>query len=152
MPSVSECERGRGGWAKEIWLQEPRDDGGQSGEATTVDALAAFVAAHPHLERAAFPFADARAVPAPHALPPPAPARASALRLLRIAYLEPKVSLIGLALALDRLFPALENPTPKDVFASRGDELDLLLFALRAGRSGEHRLGSVGQEVSTAPV
>ena len=43
MPSVSECERGRGGWAKEIWLQEPPDDGGQSGEATTVDALAARV-------------------------------------------------------------------------------------------------------------
>ena len=31
------------GGQKESWLQEPRGDGGQSGEATTADALAARV-------------------------------------------------------------------------------------------------------------
>ncbi|KAI0698305.1 hypothetical protein C8T65DRAFT_742878 [Cerioporus squamosus] len=97
----------------------------------TISTVAAFAAAHPHLERLALPLLDVRAAP----LSPPMcelDVQQHPLQAFAVAYLEANVPLCPAALALDRLFPSLDMSEGAEV--EPYSKLQLLLLGMQTMR------------------
>ncbi|KAI0698296.1 hypothetical protein C8T65DRAFT_832235 [Cerioporus squamosus] len=105
----------------------------------TLASVAAFVSAHPQLERLAIASMNLTPLPDLNSLPSPPNTR---LRRLRVPFFIPGPSLVELGLLVDRLYPNLDLTDIRCTFDSgsyqRGQQFDLLLFGLQAGRRGAY--------------
>ncbi|RDX44218.1 hypothetical protein OH76DRAFT_1409325 [Lentinus brumalis] len=100
----------------------------------TIPTVAAFAAAHTHLERLALPHINARVVPPLCEMEHEHP-----LQTFTVAYLEASVSHCPAALAIDRLFPNLDMPEGEEL--EPYSKLQLLLLGMQTiRRSATHTL------------
>ncbi|RPD52325.1 hypothetical protein L227DRAFT_62324 [Lentinus tigrinus ALCF2SS1-6] len=115
--------------------------GGQYSGFPSLASVAAFVSAHPQLERLAIPSIslalggiDLDSLPS---LPNPR------LRRLRVPFFLPSIYIVKLGLLVDRLYPNLDLTdigSTLDTGYQRGQQFDLLLCGLQAGRRGAYML------------
>ncbi|TFK87394.1 hypothetical protein K466DRAFT_663044 [Polyporus arcularius HHB13444] len=100
----------------------------------TIPTIAAFAAAHPHLERLALPHLNARVIPPLGEIELEHP-----LQTFAVAYHEASVPLCAAALAIDRLFPSLDMPEGEEL--EPYSKLQLLLLGMQTmRRSATHTL------------
>ncbi|TFK87401.1 hypothetical protein K466DRAFT_113048 [Polyporus arcularius HHB13444] len=104
-------------------------------------SVASFVSAHPQLEALAIPSMSLPPLPDLDSLPSPPNPR---LRRLRVPFFLPGPSLVKLGLLVDRLYPNLDLTDIRSTLDTggyqRGQQFDLLLFGLQAGRRGAYLL------------
>ncbi len=107
----------------------------------TLASVASFVSAHPQLECLAIPSMSLAPLPDLDSLPSPPNPR---LRRLRVPFFLPGPSLVELGLLVDRLYPNLDLTNIRRTLDTggyqRGQQFDLLLFGLQAGRRGAYLL------------